>query len=311
MKKIILLIIFLLISFLGSSINFVQAAPLIKGMKSEAIKELQQILKEDPAIYPEGLITGFFGPATEQAIKRLQRKYGLKPTGIVDEKTFNLIFPQIEKIEFVSPKENENWDRNQLHKIEWKVGLLENQSEEAKNYFWKNASLDLFREEESAAEGIKSSNNQRPEIFPPFKTKRFVKHIATVNLFNYSYLWKIPADIPNGENYLIRISVRPYFLEPYPFLPEKPITPEETPPLKRRNLLAESGKFKISGILTPPTPNNPDNNPELRKLLDLMKDIAQRLNEAIRILERITGPQILPFKQEGSNPAPPTVSPNL
>jgi hypothetical protein len=269
MKKIILLIIFLLIGFLGSQINFIQAAPLIKGMKGKVIEELQQILKEDPTIYPEGLKTGFFGPATEEAVKRLQKKYGLAPTGVVDEKTLNVLFPPIEKIVITSPKENENWDRNQIHQIQWQIVFLESQPEtiRPRDYFWKKATISLFKEEES-----------RADISSPVKAKRFIKHLATVNLADSSYSWKISNDIPNGENYLIRISVFPELL----------MNPQE--PLLGRKLWAESSRFKISGEILPPPPPN---NTELRELLDLMRNIATKLNEAIRILERMIGPQII------------------
>lgn len=49
-----------------------------KGMTSDEIKAVQQILATDPTIYPEGLITGYFGPATERALNRFREKYGVK-----------------------------------------------------------------------------------------------------------------------------------------------------------------------------------------------------------------------------------------
>ncbi|MBC7074340.1 peptidoglycan-binding protein [Candidatus Parcubacteria bacterium] len=60
---------------------------------------LQQFLKsQGPEIYPEGLVTGYFGPLTLSAVKRFQQKYwkeilapwGLnqnQPTGIVGPTT--------------------------------------------------------------------------------------------------------------------------------------------------------------------------------------------------------------------------------
>jgi len=51
------------------------------------VKELQKLLKQDKSIYPEGLVTGYFGRLTETALKRFQAKYNLSQSGIVDEAT--------------------------------------------------------------------------------------------------------------------------------------------------------------------------------------------------------------------------------
>lgn len=60
---------------------------LTRGSQGPEVVSLQQILGRDPAIYPEGLITGYFGPLTEAAVKRLQEKYEIEPLGIVGPKT--------------------------------------------------------------------------------------------------------------------------------------------------------------------------------------------------------------------------------
>lgn len=41
------------------------------------VTRLQTILAKDKQIYPEGLITGFYGPATDRAVKRFQIKEGI------------------------------------------------------------------------------------------------------------------------------------------------------------------------------------------------------------------------------------------
>ena len=51
--------------------------PLKRGAKGNDVSALQTFLKKDSTVYPEGLATGFFGPATERAIKRFQEKYGI------------------------------------------------------------------------------------------------------------------------------------------------------------------------------------------------------------------------------------------
>jgi len=57
------------------------------GMTSEEVKRLQEILATDPDVYPEGLITGYFGRLTEKAVKRFQKKVCLEEVGLVGPKT--------------------------------------------------------------------------------------------------------------------------------------------------------------------------------------------------------------------------------
>lgn len=58
-----------------------------RGLSGDAIKQLQEFLKQFPDIYPQGLVTGYFGQATEEAVKRFQQKQGLEAAGIVESKT--------------------------------------------------------------------------------------------------------------------------------------------------------------------------------------------------------------------------------
>lgn len=52
------------------------------GMRSEQVKCLQRFLANlGDDIYPEKLITGYYGPLTVQAVKRYQAKYNLPQTG--------------------------------------------------------------------------------------------------------------------------------------------------------------------------------------------------------------------------------------
>lgn len=45
------------------------------GMTSEQVKILQQMLASEPTIYPEGLITGYYGDLTIKAVQKFQAKY--------------------------------------------------------------------------------------------------------------------------------------------------------------------------------------------------------------------------------------------
>ena len=67
--------------------TFLLTKSLSRGMSSEEVSTLQEILAADPEVYPEGLVTGFFGALTEKAVKRFQKKYGVEQLGIVGPKT--------------------------------------------------------------------------------------------------------------------------------------------------------------------------------------------------------------------------------
>ena len=58
-----------------------------EGMRGEDVKALQQMLATDPEIYPEGLITGYFGPMTKRAVQRFQKKAGIDQAGRVGPQT--------------------------------------------------------------------------------------------------------------------------------------------------------------------------------------------------------------------------------
>ncbi|TAK58760.1 peptidoglycan-binding protein [Patescibacteria group bacterium] len=44
------------------------------------VTKLQKALAEDRTLYPEGLVTGYFGPATQSAVKRLQVRESILPS---------------------------------------------------------------------------------------------------------------------------------------------------------------------------------------------------------------------------------------
>lgn len=60
---------------------------LVRGTKGDDVKQLQEFLKTFPDVYPDGLVTGYFGPLTEMAVKRFQEKNGIESIGIVGPKT--------------------------------------------------------------------------------------------------------------------------------------------------------------------------------------------------------------------------------
>src|SRR3989344_5492552 len=58
-----------------------------QGSTGDDVKTLQSLLAGDPDIYPEGKITGFFGPLTVKALKKFQAKHGIEQIGFAGPKT--------------------------------------------------------------------------------------------------------------------------------------------------------------------------------------------------------------------------------
>jgi len=61
------------------------------GDKNDEVGHLQELLAIDPSVYPEGLITNYFGSLTDKAVKKIQEKFTVPVTGVVDEKTREVI----------------------------------------------------------------------------------------------------------------------------------------------------------------------------------------------------------------------------
>ena len=58
-----------------------------RGLSGKEVTRLQEFLKTMPDVYPEGMVTGYFGVLTERAVKRFQSKYGVEQAGNVGKKT--------------------------------------------------------------------------------------------------------------------------------------------------------------------------------------------------------------------------------
>jgi len=52
-----------------------------QGASGFDVSTLQSFLAKDPSVYPEGLVTGYFGPATERAVGRWQANKGVAAPG--------------------------------------------------------------------------------------------------------------------------------------------------------------------------------------------------------------------------------------
>ena len=65
----------------GVALGFNFVRPLALGLRHADVSKLQEALKADSSIYPEGLVTGYFGPATLRAVQKFQEKYGITSSG--------------------------------------------------------------------------------------------------------------------------------------------------------------------------------------------------------------------------------------
>jgi tetratricopeptide (TPR) repeat protein len=74
-----------------SEVSNVIAQGLTEGSTSDDVKRIQALLATDPAIYPEGLATGYYGPLTREALKRFQVRHKLEVTGKVDDETRTML----------------------------------------------------------------------------------------------------------------------------------------------------------------------------------------------------------------------------
>lgn len=67
------------------NLHFVEI--LQRGNKDIEVEHLQEVLARDEGLYPEKLITGYFGTLTETALKKFQKRHNLPQTGITDPAT--------------------------------------------------------------------------------------------------------------------------------------------------------------------------------------------------------------------------------
>jgi len=55
------------------------------------VSKLQQLLAQDSTVYPEGIVSGYFGPATERAVQRFQQIENLVATGTPETTGFGVV----------------------------------------------------------------------------------------------------------------------------------------------------------------------------------------------------------------------------
>jgi len=298
MKKIIALLALLSLLLIPLfSVKAIVGIIWAPGQRVQEIKNLQEILRQDPAIYPEGLVTGYFGSLTEKAIKKIQARCGLPETGQLDEATEKCIYPIDYQIKVVSPNGGENWDRNQIQTIKWEVVAP---TTTILNYpFWQKASIDLFKMVSvnpvplpvPASTSTTSTTNS-------FVKSVFVKHIATVDLFDQSYSWRISNKIPNGESYVIRITLGKTIVPIWAKEKEKKgeeveINPNDVWPVPQmRGLVWDESDnvFQISGTATvcPECPPCPKDNKDYSEVIKILQNLLAEINKALALLRGIS-----------------------
>ena len=65
-----------------------------RGSSGEDVRRLQVFLSNDPSVYPEGQITGYYGALTEAAVKRWQVKFNIVSTGTAETTGFGVVGPR-------------------------------------------------------------------------------------------------------------------------------------------------------------------------------------------------------------------------
>jgi peptide/nickel transport system substrate-binding protein len=135
-----------------------------QGSQGTEVQELQKCLTRDPEIFPDGEISGYFGPKTKDAVIKFQEKYRadvLTPTGLeqgtgeilgaTKKKLNEICFPAAEKIislsfTLVVPNQAQLTEVAKLLKEQWKafgveieiktvdIGTLEREIIKSRNY---------------------------------------------------------------------------------------------------------------------------------------------------------------------------------
>ena len=90
----------LMASLLVASMPYIASADSLSrqleiGMSGSDVTSLQTFLALDPTIYPQGLVTGYFGPLTQAAVANFQSRNGLAAVGRVGPLTLPIINAQM------------------------------------------------------------------------------------------------------------------------------------------------------------------------------------------------------------------------
>ena len=256
------------------------------GNTGDGVRALQSVLAQDAAIYPSGIITGYFGQLTQDAIRKLQAKNGLAQTGIIDEPTRQIIFP-CANVQIISPNGGEVWKVGETHQITWQV--------QAPIYAPVRTYTTNNLESKTILHPITATRDTQPptDVIYPFFTnlsidlvdaETIVYHIGSASLYkNISLKWTIPSSIPQSSSYKIRISIWKNDPQPYDCKINCPMTTQFYPAPWRGYTWDESDlPFTILGndIKSSPTPfPTPFPTPDPAILIQIRQQISNALNQ--------------------------------
>ena len=80
------------------------ARELMRGSAGEDVKQLQVILQQFSNVYPEKIVSGYYGALTEKAVQRFQKEYGLPSVGRVGPKTQAVLNQLLSRLTIPEPK---------------------------------------------------------------------------------------------------------------------------------------------------------------------------------------------------------------
>ncbi|MBI1866624.1 MAG: peptidoglycan-binding protein [Candidatus Staskawiczbacteria bacterium] len=282
LKSIILAsVLFFPISTFANTTNNIPPGYFQKGANGEFVKDIQNILKNDSLIYPQGLVTGFYGPATEQAVKNLQARYGLPQTGVIDSETIQILFPNNVQLNVITPNGGEVWNKENNNTILWSVTV---------------GPIIADGRELAPSASSKPESVSKPLIAPFFKKAsidlvkdsdpNFIYHIATVDLYQTQYAWKAPNRVPNSSDYRVKISVGGNV----PCLYRMPddndfITNKENCPMWYPNYSysdTSDNVFSITGNTVPD-----DTVVKLKEILKQMQQIINNLQSQLNLISQL------------------------
>lgn len=86
--------LFFLFLFAANTQAQVVTSQLRFGSRGAEVTALQQFLATDPSIYPEGLVTGYYGPLTAAAVQRYQCKMNIVCSGTAASTGYGQVGPR-------------------------------------------------------------------------------------------------------------------------------------------------------------------------------------------------------------------------
>lgn len=197
------------------------SAVLKMGDQNDTVKNLQEILKSDPSVYPEGIVSGYYGKLTTEALKRFQQKYGLPATGVVDDDLRQLIWPDPSRftLSVLAPNGGETWNRNETQTVSWKGTIAPYPAniynvmtpKQMPDGTWAQPMMDAMNI------GNGTTNAGQSMLMPYFRQvtidlvrdsdPSFSQRLGTADLFSATTRVSVPSSVPEAKDYRVRVSL--------------------------------------------------------------------------------------------------------